>query len=82
MYRIGGATKVVVTLKKVQERRLRSYGPAKKRTITRGDKGAGNGGTGSKTRGRPKRRWMDCVRDNLRKRQLSVEDDYDRAKWR
>ena len=32
--------------------------------------------------GRPKRRWMDCVGDNLREKQLSEDDVYDRAAWR
>ena len=37
---------------------------------------------GVRTRGRPKRRWMDCVRNYLKGKQLSVEDVHDWVKWR
>ena len=36
---------------------------------------------GSK-RGRPKKRWADCVKDDLREKALSGEEVYDRAAWR
>ncbi|XP_066977866.1 uncharacterized protein [Macrobrachium rosenbergii] len=37
---------------------------------------------GGTTRGRPKRRWMDVVREDLRDKQLSEDDVFDRAGWR
>ena len=37
---------------------------------------------GERTRFRPKRRWMGCIRDDRREKQLSVEGEHDRAKWR
>ena len=33
-------------------------------------------------RGRPKRRWLDSIRNDLSERKLSGEDAQDRAKWR
>ena len=33
-------------------------------------------------RGRPKRRWLDIIRNDLSERELSGEDAQDRAKWR
>ena len=32
-------------------------------------------------RGRPKRIWLDRVRDDIREKALSVEEVYDRATW-
>ena len=37
---------------------------------------------GSRRRGRPKKRWMDCVKDDPREKGLSGEEVYDRAAWR
>ena len=33
-------------------------------------------------RGRPKKRWTDYVKDDLREKGLSGEEVYDRAAWR
>ena len=33
-------------------------------------------------RGRPKRRWLDRVRDDIKERGLFGEEVYDRATWR
>ena len=37
---------------------------------------------GKRGRGRPKRRWLDSIRNDLWERELSGEDAQDRAKWR
>ena len=37
---------------------------------------------GKRRRGRPKRRWMDSIRNDLSEKELSREDTQDRAKWR
>ena len=37
---------------------------------------------GKRRRGRPKRRWLDSIRNDLSERELSREDTQDRAKWR
>ena len=42
-----------------------------------------DGGAGEKKeRKRPKRRWLDSIRNDLSERKLSGEDVQDRAKWR
>ena len=33
-------------------------------------------------RGRPKRRWLDKVKDDIKEKGLSADDMYDRAMWR
>ena len=33
-------------------------------------------------RGKPKRRWLDKVRDDIKEKGLSGEEVYDRATWR
>ena len=35
-----------------------------------------------KRRGRPKRRWLDSIRNDLSERVLSGEDVQDRPRWR
>ena len=37
---------------------------------------------GRRQRGRPKKRWKDCIREDLRERGLREEDVRDRALWR
>ena len=38
--------------------------------------------TGKRRRGRPKRRWLDSIRNDLSERGLSEEDAQDRPRWR
>ena len=37
---------------------------------------------GRRKRGRPKRRWLDKVKDDIKETGLSADDVYDRATWR
>ena len=37
---------------------------------------------GRRKRGRPKRRWLDKVKDDIKEKGLSSDDVYDRATWR
>ena len=37
---------------------------------------------GKRRGGRPKRRWLDTIKNDLSERELSGEDAHDRAKWR
>ena len=37
---------------------------------------------GKRRRGRPKRRWMDTIGNDLSEKELSREDTPDHAKWR
>ena len=36
---------------------------------------------GERKQERPKRRWRDCVEDDMRKSGMSTEDALDRRKW-
>ena len=37
---------------------------------------------GRKKRGRPKRRWLDKVEDDIKEKGLSADDVYNGASWR
>ena len=37
---------------------------------------------GRRKRGRPKRRWLDKVKDDIKEKGLSADYVYDRATWR
>ena len=37
---------------------------------------------GRRKRGRPRRRWLERVRDDIKENGLSADDMYDRATWR
>ena len=81
--RIRGTTKVGEISKKVQESRLKWYG----QVLRREDEYVGKREMamevqGKRRRGRPKRRWMDSIRNDLSDKELSREDTQDRAKWR
>ena len=81
--RIRGTTKVGEISKKVQESRLKWYG----HVLRREDEYVGKRVMameipGKRRRGRPKRRWMDTIGNDLSEKELSREDTQDRAKWR
>ena len=37
---------------------------------------------GRRKRGRPKRRWLDKVKNHIKEKGLSADEVYDRATWR
>ena len=37
---------------------------------------------GRRKRGRPKRRWLDKLKDDIKEKGLSADEVYDRATWR
>ena len=81
--RIRGTTKVEEIAKKVQERRLKWYG----NVVRRGEHYAGRRAMemkvhGRRTRGKPKRSWLDKVKDDIKEKGLSADEAYDRATWR
>ena len=78
--KIRGSTKVGEISKKAQERRMRWYGYVMGRDV--GKRVMGIEVQGSRRRGRPKKRWADCVKDDLREKGLSGEEVYDRAAWK
>ena len=83
--RIRGTPKVGEISKKVQESRLKWYGHG--HVLRREDEYVGKRVMamevpGKRRRGRPKRRWLDSIRNHLSERELSREDAQDRTKWR
>ena len=81
--RIRGTTKVGEISKKVQESRLKWYGHVLRREDDHvGKRVMGMEVPGKRRRGRPKRRWLDNIRNNLSERKLSWEDVQARARWR
>ena len=80
---IRGSTKVVEISKKVQEGRLRWYG----HLLRREDNHIGKNVMemevqGRRRRGRPKKRWRDCVREDLRGKGIDEAEAHDRNRWR
>ena len=81
--RIRGITKVGEITKKVQERRLKWYGHVMRREEHYvGRRAIVLKVQGRRMRGRPKRRWLDKVKDDIKEKGLSADDVYDRATWR
>ena len=81
--RIRGTTKVGEITKKVQERRLKWYGHVMRREEHYvGRRAMVMKVQGRRKRGRPKRRWLDKVKDEIKEKGLSADDVYDRATWR
>ena len=81
--KIRGTTKVGEISKKVQKRRMRWYGHVMRRDAEYvGKRVMGIEVQGSRRRERPKKRWTDCVKDDLREKGLSGEEVYERASWR
>ena len=80
---IRGTTKVGEISKKVQESRLKWYGHVSRREDEYvGKRVMGMEVPGKRRRGRPKRRWLDSIRNDLSERGLSEEDAQDRPRWR
>ena len=81
--RIRGTTKVGEISRKVQESRLKWYGHVLRREEEYvGKRVMAMEVPGKRRRGRPKRRWMDTIGNDLSEKELSREDTQDRAKWR
>ena len=81
--RIRGTTTVGEISKKVQESMLKWYDHVLRREYEYvGSRVMAMEVPGKRRRGRPKRRWLDSIRNDLSERALSREDAKDRAKWR
>ena len=37
---------------------------------------------GNRKKGRPRRRWYDSIKDDMREKELTREDTQDRVRWR
>lgn len=81
--RIRGTMKVVEVSQKIQERRLQWFGHVKSREEEYvGRRVMEMKVRGRRKRGTPNHRWMDCVREDLREKQLTENHVYGRARWR
>ena len=75
---IRGTTKVGEISKKVQASRLKWYGHVLRREDEYvGKRAMGMEVPGKRRRGRPKREWLDSIRNDLSERELSEEDAQD-----
>ena len=83
MKELEGRQKWEKITKKVQEIRLKWYGHVSRREDEYvGKRVMGMEVPGKRMRGRPKRRWLDSIRNDLSERGLSGEDAQDRPRWR
>ena len=81
--RIRGTTKVGEISKKVQESSWKWYVCVLRREDDYvGMRVMGMDVPGKRRRGRPKRRWLDIIRNDLSERELSGEDAQDRPRCR
>ena len=81
--RIRGTVKVTEISKKVQERRLQWYGHVMRRDEDYvGRRVLEMEVQGRRRPGRPRRRWMDSVKEDLSERGLTGEEVYDRKRWK
>uniref|UniRef100_A0A914WQR3 Uncharacterized protein n=1 Tax=Plectus sambesii TaxID=2011161 RepID=A0A914WQR3_9BILA len=74
---------VVPIIEKAQEHRLRWYGHIERRPDDHIGKIVQQMEVeGKRSRGRPKRRWMNCIRNDMTTSGLTKEDTADRDRWR
>ena len=80
---IRGTAKITEVTKKVQGRRMQWFGHIKRRKEEYvGRRILDVELEGRRQRGRPKKRWKDCIGEDLRERGLREEDVVDLALWR
>ena len=80
---IRGSTKVVEISKKVQEGRLRWYGHLMRRENDHVGRNTMEVEVqGRMRRWRPRKRWQDCVRDEMHLKGINKEDTQERNQWR
>ena len=81
--RIRGTTKVWEITRKVQEIRLKWYGNVMRRQVHYvGRRAMVMKVQWIRNRGRPKRRWLDKIKDGIKEKGLSANDVYDHATLR
>ena len=80
---IRGTIKVTEISKKMQERRLRWLGHVMRREADYvGRQVLDMQVAGERRRGRPKLRWMDRLREDMREKGLTENDTQNRTRWR
>ena len=80
---IRGTVKVAEASKKIQEARLRWYGHVMRRDGDYvGRRVMEMEVPGRRRRGRPKKRWRDCIGEDMREKNLNEDTVQDRTRWR
>ena len=80
---IRGSLKVVEASKKIQEGRLRWYGHLLRRDENHVGRYAMDMEVqGRRRRGRPRKRWRDCVREDLQWKDIDEAEALNRNRWR
>ena len=80
---IRGSLKVAPVIEKVKENRLSWYGHVMRRDDTHETKRVMSMNIdGWRGRGRPKKRWMDCVRDDMNEKGVNDSVTFDRGEWK
>ena len=80
--KVRGITKIAKLGYKLRNARPRWYGHIKKREDYVGKRMMEMAVPGRKKRRRPKRRWMDLVREDMERVGAREGDEVDRVKWR
>ena len=80
---IRGTVKVTEITKKMQERRLRWFGHVMRKEEESVCRRVMNMEVpGKRRRGRPKKRWKDTLNEDMREKDIQVNDTQDRCRWR
>ena len=80
---VRGTAKIAKLGDKLRKARLRWYGHVKRRKEDYvGKRMMEMAVVGIRKRGKPRRRWMDLVRENMERVGGREEDEVDRVKWR
>ena len=79
---VRGTAKIAKLGDKLRNARLRWYGHVKRREDYVGKRMMEMAVPGRRKRGRPRRRWMDLVREDMERVGAREGDDVDRVKWR
>ena len=80
---VRGTKKVRAISDKIQESRLRWFGNVMRRDEQYvGRRVMKMDIHGGRRRGRPKRRWMDCIKDDLKSKGLTGDEVWDRNRWK
>jgi hypothetical protein len=78
-----GSLKVAPGTEKMRSNRLAWYGHVMRRDESHITKRVMSMNVdGCPSRGRPKKRWMDCVKDDMRIKGVSMEITSDRREWK
>ena len=80
---IRGSTNVVKVSKKAQKGRLRWYGHILRREEDHvGRQTLNMEIQGRRKSGRPRKRWIDCVKEDVREKKIDEAEVYNRTRWR